>query len=206
MRTKSCVLFLAISLTLSIPGGVKAQSFKTNPRPNIETDAPLARGGVTAQSAAQLSSAEAASPESLVPRDGLRFYVEIRNSGLTELVKSPSTIQSFAKLLSSGPVKTATSDLTSFVVGNHGLLSKARFALAGYNAGTLVLIETSNAAAAEQLHPGVATLVGRSRVSNASASAVEVVLVGSVVLVGRASLQGSSLNDRRPVGCRGSGV
>ena len=180
MRTKTCVLLLA----LSISGGVKAQSSKTNTRPNTMSGGALARSGVAARSAAKLPSIEAESLESLAPRDGLRFYLEIRNSGLTELVKSSSTIQSFAKLLSSGPVKTATSDLTSFVMGNLGLLANARFGLAGYNAGTLVLIETSNAANAEQLYPGVATLVGRSRMSKASGAAVDVVLLGSVVLVG----------------------
>ena len=121
MRTKTCVPVLALMLTLSMPGGVKAQSSNIDTRPNTVAGAPLVRSGVTTRSAAQLSSMEAGSLESSVPRDGLRFYVEIRNSGLMELVKSSSTIQSLAKLLSSGPFKTATSDITSFVLARHSV-------------------------------------------------------------------------------------
>ncbi len=173
MKPKTRALILATCLTASMAEGVIAQSF----------DAGSRGPAVTARSAAQTST-EAAPLESVVPRDGLRLFVEIRNGGLTELVKSSSTIQSFARLLSSGPVKTETSDLASFVMGNLGLLSNARVAMAGYNAGALVLIETANAADAEQLQAGVATLVGRSRKSKTTESAVETTLLGRVVLVG----------------------
>jgi uncharacterized protein DUF3352 len=183
MKTKTYALILATCLTASTAKGVIAQSFDAGSQ-GPAVGAPLSRSGVAVRSAAQTASTEPASLESIVPRDGLRLFVEIHNGGLTELVKSPSTIGSFAKLLSSGPVKPATSDLASFVMGNLGVLSNARVALAAYNAGTLVLIETANAADAEQLQAGVATLVGRSRKSQASVSAVETTLLGRVVLVG----------------------
>lgn len=186
MRTKSCAILLSISLTLSMLGDVKAQSF-TNARRASSGDTPLARSGASArpgEASTQAASTETTSLESFVPKDGLRLFVEIRNAGLTELVKSPSSIQSFAKLLSSGPAKTTTSDLASFVMGNLVVLSNARVALAAYNAGTLVLIEAANAADTEQLQPGVATLVGRSHKSSASGTAVETTLLGRVLLVG----------------------
>ncbi|HSF25596.1 MAG TPA: DUF3352 domain-containing protein [Blastocatellia bacterium] len=185
MRIRTCAVLLPISLTLSMLGGVKAQSFNTNTRRATTGDAQEAQIVASARPGeASTQSLEGASLESLVPRDGLQLYVEIRNAGLTELVKSPYTIQSFAKLLSSGPVKTTTSDLASFVMGNLGVLSNARVALAGYNAGQLVLIEAGSAADAEQLQRGVATLLGRSQKNKKSGAAVEAMQLGRAVLVG----------------------
>jgi hypothetical protein len=109
-------------------------------------------------------------------------YIEIRKGGLAELVKSSEAIGTFAKLLSSESLKTSSMDLAGFVMANLGTLAGARVAVAGYNMGSLVLIETASAADAEQLQAGVSTLLGRSRKS--TASQVQPFLVGRVVLVG----------------------
>lgn len=185
---KTRTLLFATCLTISTIGNVAAQSFATR---HQNADASLARGVVPALSGGKaMQAAEAASLESLVPREGLRVYVEIRNGGLTELVKSPAAIGPFAKLLSSGPVKTTSSDLAGLVMANLGSLANSRVAVATYSSGALVLIEPASAADAETLQASVATLLGRSRRSKPSGAEVEAVVLGRVVVVGTRDLTG----------------
>ena len=192
MRTKICDFFLAITLTLSMAGGAAAQSPKTGDQRTgsqlVRSDTSEIARSRASDPSGQSTLGEPASLESLLPRDGLRIYVEIRNGGLTELVKSP--MAPLAKLLSSGPIKASSSDLVSFVMANLGALSNARVALAGYGAGAVVLIETAGAAEAERLQAAVATLLGRSRKGKASEAEVEASLVGRVVLAGSKEFAG----------------
>ena len=183
MRTKICALFVATLLMFSMVGGATAQSFDSSARSRTGEGSLTAGGGraLNGSASTQTASNDSVTLESLVPRDGLRLYVEIRNGGLAELVKSSATIGSFAKLLSSGAVKTTTTDLASFVMANLGLLSRARIALAGYDAGALVVIEAASPADAEQLQTGVAALLG-SRKGKASGAEVETSRLGRMVI------------------------
>jgi hypothetical protein len=145
MKTQICNFFVAIILTLSLAEGAVAQSPKTGvPRTGPQlarSDTPKIARAQAVDPSRQATFGETTSLDSLLPRDGLRIYVEIRNGGLTELVKSP--MAPLAKLLSSGPVKATSSDLVSFVMANLSALSNARVALAGYGAGAVVLIAPS---------------------------------------------------------------
>jgi hypothetical protein len=192
MTIKICDFFVAITLTLSMAGGALAQSPKTGDQRTgsqlVRSDSSEIARAQTSDPSGQSTLGEPASLESLLPRDGLRIYIEIRNGGLAELVKSP--MAPFGKLLSSGPIKTNSSDLMSFVMANLGALSNSRVAVAGYGAGAVVLIETAGAAEAERLHPAVATLLGRSRKGKASEAQVEASLVGRVVLAGSKEFAG----------------
>ena len=190
MRTKICDFFLAITLTLSMAGGAVAQSPKTGDQRTgsrlVRSDTVEIARARAGDPSGQSTLSESASLESLLPRDGLRIYIEIRKGGLSELVKSP--MAPFAKLLSSGPIKASSSDLVSFAMANLGALSNSRVALAGYGTGAVVLIETAGAAEAERLQAAVATLLGRSR--KASDAEVEARLVGRVVLAGTKEFAG----------------
>ena len=185
---KTRALFLATCLTISTIGNVAAQS--SGATSHHDTAATPAGGVLRALPVDKPTQAEAATLEASVPRDGLRVYIEIRNGGLTELVKSSAAIGPFAKLLSSGPVKTSASDLAGLVMANLGALANARVAVASYSSGALVLIEPTSAADAETLQAAVATLLGRSRKSKASGADVEAVLLGRVVVVGPRDVTG----------------
>ena len=181
---KTRTLLIAFSLTIATTADAIAQTSATaGPQSATAALAPRVVSAPTGEKPTQAASAEGAL-EAVLPRDGLRMYLEIRSGGLIELVKSQASIAPFAKLLSSGSVKTTPAELAGLVMANLSAFTNARVGVAGYGSGALLLIEPSNAAEAETLQAAVATLLGRSRKSKPSGAEAEAILLGRVIVIG----------------------
>ncbi|HJQ70552.1 MAG TPA: DUF3352 domain-containing protein [Blastocatellia bacterium] len=90
--------------------------------------------------------------ESLIPRDGLRFYFEVRNGGLAQLAAMPAALAPMTKLLSTGQTGPNANDLAGFAMRNMSALSGARVAFVSYGAqGQALLIESASPQDAERL-------------------------------------------------------
>jgi len=102
-----------------------------------------------------------ASLDSLVPRDGLQFYFEVRGSGMAQLAQSASAFAPMMRMLAR-PLCASANDFTAFATSQMGRLARAKLAFVGYGAdGTAALIEAANAADAESLRAEVARRLGR---------------------------------------------
>ncbi|MGA9767448.1 MAG: DUF3352 domain-containing protein [Blastocatellia bacterium] len=167
MKFKSSI-FVALCFALILPASVWPQSLNTRPRRAVPVAFEVRDIRATrATDSRAASPAKPATLESFVPREGLQFYFEIRNGGLAELARAGSAMTPVTKMLSAGPVKATTEDLTAFVISNLAALSNARLALAGYGtSGTAALIEAASPADAEQLRAGVSVLFTRNRAAD----------------------------------------
>ena len=176
MKLKTSIL-VALCFALILPATALPQSFNTGQH----RIAPVAYEVATR---AEAASAESATLESVVPREGLQFYFEIRNGGLAELARAGSAMMPVRNMLAAGPVRATTEDLTAFVISNLAALSNAKLALVGYGAsGTAALIEAANPADAEQLRAGVSVLFTRNRAAAKTAD-LGVRLQGRMVVAG----------------------
>jgi hypothetical protein len=197
MRVKFSIPVAALCFTLIVSMSAFPQSTESRPRTvssaqelNTQPIAYKPGNTLTSRNAGDRpsSAAETATLESSIPRAGLQFYFEIRNGGLAELARAATALGPVTKLLSSGPVKVSTPDLTGFVVANLGALAGARIALASYGAnGMAALIEAANDADAQQLKAGIAQLLGANRVAariRAKASEIDVNVRGRLVMAG----------------------
>jgi len=185
MKLKSSIL-VVVCFALILPASALPQSFNTRPR-RVTPVAYEVHDLKTTRATDSRAAAEPATLESLVPREGLQFYFEIRNGGLAELARAGSAMTPVTKMLATGPVKAKTEDLTAFVISNLAALSNAKLALVGYGAsGTAALIEAANPADAEQLRAGVSVLFTRNRTAAKTAGAGDlgVSLQGRMVVAG----------------------
>ncbi len=121
--------------------------------------------------------------ESLVPREGLRFYFEVRSRGLAQLAESPSALEQVIKLFESSSKQITTGEMTGFLTRNSSALSNARLALISYGPGeSASLLEAASPVDAERLKPELARLLGSQ--PNAPDLTLDVSLRGRVVLAG----------------------
>lgn len=192
MKFKSSIL-VVLCFALILPASALPQSPDTRPRRvtpvsyEVHDLKPMRAPDMRAPDSRTRATAEPATLESFVPREGLQFYFEIRNGGLTELARAGSAMAPVTKMLAAGPVKATTEDLMAFLISNLAALSKAKLALVGYGAsGTAALIEAANSADAEQLRAGVSGLFTKNRpaAKTASAGELDVSLQGRMVVAG----------------------
>ncbi|HEX8091929.1 MAG TPA: DUF3352 domain-containing protein [Blastocatellia bacterium] len=173
MRPKPSILAVALYFTLVFPMIASSQSIESRPRrvpsaqePNTRPLAYKPDDLLKSRDAGEIraNAFEAASIESLIPREGLQFYFEVRNGGLGELAREARALGPVTKLLGSGPMKVSAADFSSFVIGNFGQLAGARIALVSYGAnGAAVLVEAANDSDAQQLKAGISQLLGAGR-------------------------------------------
>jgi hypothetical protein len=193
MRAKSSILAATLCFTLIVPMTTSAQSIESRPRrvysaqePNIRAAAYKPDGVIKSRAAGEVgaNAAEAASLESLIPREGLQFYLEVRNGGVGELARAARALGPVTKLLGSGPMKVSASEFSSFVIGNIGALAGARIALVSYGAnGAAALVEAANDSDAQQLKAGIAQMLGTGKAA-AKAGQVDVDVRSRMVVAG----------------------
>jgi uncharacterized protein DUF3352 len=199
MKDRKTILVAALCLALILPANALSQSPNARPRRVAPVEQPSAQkvayevhDSTLARNADSRTTtrAEAATLESFVPREGLQFYMEVRSGGLAELARAGNAMAPVTNMLSAGSVKFSTDDFAAFAISNAAALSKAKIALVGYGAtGAAALIEAANAADAEQLRAGVATLLARNRTAGKSSGAndMDVALQGRMVVAGARS-------------------
>jgi hypothetical protein len=148
----------ALGLALLLAQTALPQSHDTRPR---RAGQPLAfNGGASLADNRTANESASASLDTLVPRDGLQFYFEVRGSGLAQLAQSASALAPMMKMLAR-PLRASASDFAAFATSQMGTLARAKLAFVGYGAdGTAALIEAANATDAESLRAGVARLLG----------------------------------------------
>lgn len=103
-----------------------------------------------------------ASVESIVPRDGLQFYFEIRGNALPELARTGAGLKQLIPLLSSGADKKGPSDqeMARFAMSHLGTLTGSKLVLINHRAtGPMVIVESPTTTAADQLKGDLAQLV-----------------------------------------------
>jgi hypothetical protein len=150
MKAKTSSVILALCFVLLIAQSALPQAASSRPRRMAQVIDP---------SSPALASTGEPLLESLVPRDGLRFYFEVRNGGLAQLARTPGALAPIQKFLTAGGAAPAGSDLAGFAMKNMSALSSARIAVVGYGAsGQALLIEAANADDAERLGADVARL------------------------------------------------
>jgi hypothetical protein len=187
MKVKPSILF-ALCFALILPANALSQSFNTRPRrvTPVAYEVHDLRPAIAIDSRAT-SAAEPATIESFVPREGLQFYFEMRKGGLAELARAGNAMSPVTRMLTAGPAKMTTEDLTAFVINNVNTLSNAKLALVGYGTnGMAALIEAANPEDAERLRAGVATLFTRNRTTakTTGANDMQVSLHGRMVVAG----------------------
>jgi hypothetical protein len=146
MKAKTQSVILALCLVLLFAQSALPQAASNRPRKAAMPDS-------TASAFASLRESPARPLlESLVPREGLRFYFEVRNGGLAQLAGMPSALAPLTKLLSTGGTTPTASDLAGFAMRNMSALASARVAFVSYGArGQAMLIESANLTDAERL-------------------------------------------------------
>lgn len=123
--------------------------------------------------------------ESLVPRDGLRFYFEVRSRGLAQLAESQSALEQVMKLFESSGKQITTGEMTSFLTRNSTALSGARLAVVSYGPGeSASLLEAASPVDAERLKPELARLLGAGQTQSAPDLRMDISARGQVVLAG----------------------
>ena len=145
MKSKSQSAILALCLALLLAQSALPQAASNRPR-----TAAMAEPNPSVVSLRE--SPARAALESLVPRDGLQLYFEVRNGGLAQLAAMPTALAPMTKLLLTGKTGPAASDLAGFAMRNLPALSNARIAFVSYGAsGQALLIESANPQDAERL-------------------------------------------------------
>lgn len=159
MKAKTSSVVLALCFVLLIAQSALPQAASSRPRRVAQvidsTDSAPAF-------AARPALARAGEPllESFVPRDGLRFYFEVRNGGLAQLARMPGALAPIRKFLTTGGASPTDGDLAGFAMKNMSALSSARIAVVSYGAsGQVLLIEAASADDAERLKTEVARLL-----------------------------------------------
>lgn len=148
--------------------------------------------GRTARAAAH--TARTASIDSIVPRDGVQFYLELRKGGLMQMTQAATVFAPFAKVFTAGAKGPAPAELAGFMMSHLGTLANSRVALVGYGQGqTAAVIETTSPAEADQLRADIARLLANNQ------SGMDVGVEGRVVMAGTRDtvvrLSGSSGED-----------
>ena len=155
MKAKTSSIVLALCLALLVAQSDRPQAANSRPRR-------VAQVIDSTTFAAAPAPARTGEPllESFVPRDGLRFYFEIRNGGLAQLARMPGALAPLQKFLATGGASPTNSDLAGFAMKNMSALSSARIAVVSYGAsGQALLIEAENSDVAERLKADVARLL-----------------------------------------------
>ena len=145
-----CVALIAI-LILSLPAA--SQSSESRPRRALQ----IAYDSRIAQESAgpQAEGSHQSGLESLIPRNGLFFYIEIRDRGVQEMAHA-GALTPLAKAFLGETTRGANHDRLAFLSANIPALSNARLAFAQYRGGgTIGLIEASSEAQAQQLKSGL---------------------------------------------------
>lgn len=119
-------------------------------------------GSAASQAAGSQTDSEYTGIESLVPRDGLQYYFVASGSSLPELAAHDG-LRTLIAALTPDPGAKGPSDqeLARFASSNMSTLGGSRLALVNHRAtGPMVVIESRNAAAAEQLGGDLRRLLG----------------------------------------------
>ncbi|HET8677139.1 MAG TPA: hypothetical protein VFO63_15190, partial [Blastocatellia bacterium] len=146
MKSKTTSAVLALCLALVLAQSALPQAASNRPRTVAMSD-PNAAAPVSLR-----ESPARAALESLVPRDGLQLYFEVRNGGLAQLAAMPTALAPMTKLLSTGRTGPTASDLAGFAMKHLSALSSARIAFVSYGAsGQGLLIEAASLQDAERL-------------------------------------------------------
>jgi hypothetical protein len=120
--------------------------------------------------------------ESLVPREGLRFYFEAR--GLGQLAASPSALEQVTRLLESSGKQITVTEMSSFLTRNSTALSSSRLAVVSYGpGGSASLLEAASPVDVERLRPEFARLVG-SQTQSSPDLQIDVSARGRILLAG----------------------
>jgi hypothetical protein len=120
--------------------------------------------------------------ESLVPREGLQVYFEVRNGGLAQLAGMPGALAPLTKLLSTGGAVLKAADLAGFAMKNMSALASARIAFVSYGArGQAMLIESANLTDAERLKADIERMLAAQ---DSAKSDLSVALRDRVVMAG----------------------
>ncbi len=120
--------------------------------------------------------------ESLVPREGLQFYFEVRNGGLAQLAAMPTALAPMTKFLLTGQTGPNGGDLASFAMRNLAALSSARIAFVSYGArGQALLIEPANLQDGERLKADMERMLAKQEAAKLDLS---VAMHGGVVMAG----------------------
>ena len=150
----------------------------------IQQSADIRAGQPAAARKAETRAGQSVTLESTVPREGLRFYVEMTSAALGEMVRGKNG-PAVGKMFAAGPLKLTTPDLAAFLMNNNGALSNSRIALAGYTSGSIAAIEAANSTDAQQLATGAAKLLGADDPSRrAAAKEIDVTVRGRIVFAG----------------------
>jgi hypothetical protein len=151
MKAKTSSVILALCFLLLVAQSVLPQAASSRPRRVAQV---IDSTGFTAASVGEPLL------ESFIPRDGLRFYFEVRNGGLVQLARMPGALATIGKFLSTGGASPTDGDLAGFAMKNMSALASARIAVVGYGAsGQALLIEAANADDAERLKADIARLL-----------------------------------------------
>jgi hypothetical protein len=121
--------------------------------------------------------------EASVPRDGLQFYLEVRQGGLLQLAQASAALTPLLKTFA-GQARISAQDFAGFAVSHMSVLAGSRLAVVNYGGSdTAAMIEAADAAGAEAIKEGLAKLVGPSRAS--AEAGIEVSMRDRVVVAGK---------------------
>src|SRR5262249_32535862 len=99
--------------------------------------------------------------ESVLPRDGLQVYFEVRGEGLSQLAK---LAVGASQAGNNKPGGLSVKDLSGFALAHLALLARARIALVTYaGAGFAIAIETANSDEARHLADDLARSLNRAQ-------------------------------------------
>jgi hypothetical protein len=116
---------------------------------------------LSSSSAAGMRAAQATdqrvSVESIVPRDGLQFYFEIRGQALPELVRLGEGLQHLIPAAKGGP---SGQEIAQFAMSRLDILIGSKLVLINHRStGPMIVVETANAPAAGRLVTDLTRLV-----------------------------------------------
>ncbi len=178
MKAKTSSVILALCFVLLIAQSALPQAASSRPRRVAQV--------IDATDSAPVLAAHARTGEplleSFVPRDGLRFYFEVRNGGLAQLARMPGALAPLQKFLTRGEASPTNGDLAGFAMKNMSALSNARIAVVSYGAsGQAMLIEAANSDDADRLKAEVTQLLAAQ---NSAKSDLSVDVRDRVVMAG----------------------
>src|SRR5215213_11804062 len=138
MKAQPSFIALALCVALLPAQSAMSQSLEMRPRristaPENPEPAPRHREGGGA-------IATPTAIDSMILRDGLTFYLEVRSGGLAELAQSAGALAPFTKMIAAGRKGMASGDLAGFVTAHFAALSGSRLAVAGYGSGGAALL------------------------------------------------------------------
>ncbi|MCI0485463.1 MAG: DUF3352 domain-containing protein [Blastocatellia bacterium] len=192
MKFRTSAATLALCCTLFLPHTSQSQSADSRPRRTTAART-FDAGGAALRTVDPRNTNSTFSLDSMVPRDGLQFYFEVRNGGLIELAQALKTLEPVMKTAGTEKRLLADDELVGFALKNLSAFSTARLALAGYGAtGVAALIEAASPSDAERLKGDLARLLAArpaaKKGSNGAARASEL----TVALRDRAVIVGAS--------------